>query len=73
MYFPAQQIYEVRKAQVFQMQAIFEETYADISGKREKCSIEYQSQLYDHELEYLMQKALKRPYSDPYHTRDPQG
>jgi len=70
MYFPAQYIFEVRRSQVFQMQAIFEETYADISGKREKCSIEYQSQLYDHELEYLMQKSIEK---DRILTRTTQG
>lgn len=55
MYAPAKRIYERRAAQVDQMRPIFEETYAEISGKREKCDITYQSQLKDDGLEILMQ------------------
>ncbi|MFZ1560250.1 MAG: DNA replication and repair protein RecF [Saprospiraceae bacterium] len=70
MYMPAQHIYEVRKALVSQMLAIFEETYADISGHREKCGIVYQSQLDGNELSALMDKNLER---DRFLTRTTQG
>ncbi|MBK9736556.1 MAG: DNA replication and repair protein RecF [Saprospiraceae bacterium] len=54
MYAPAQRIYERRAAQIGQMKQIFEDTYADISGRRENCAITYQSQLKDYDLEILM-------------------
>lgn len=60
MYAPAQRIFEKRKAQVAQMQDIFTETYAEISGQRESCSITYESQLYAEDLESLMKKSLDK-------------
>jgi DNA replication and repair protein RecF len=70
MYKPAHHIFEVRKTQVQQMQNIFEETYADISGHREKCNIVYQSQLDGYELDKLMEKNLER---DRFLARTTQG
>ena len=70
MYKPAQHIFEVRRTQVSRMQDIFEETYADISGHREKCNIVYQSQLDGYELDKLMEKNLER---DRFLARTTQG
>jgi DNA replication and repair protein RecF len=60
MYAPAQRIFEKRKAQVVQMQDIFTETYAEISGQRESCNITYESQLDVEDLESLMKKSLDK-------------
>lgn len=70
MYDPAARIYERRVAQVAQMKDIFIETYAEISGKKEDCTIEYQSQLADHSLNELMTKNLSK---DRTLTRTTQG
>jgi len=60
MYAPAQRIFEKRKAQVVQMQDIFTETYAEISGQRESCNITYESQLNGEDLALLMKKSLDK-------------
>ncbi len=60
MYAPAQRIFEKRKRQVAQMQEIFTETYAEISGHRESCNINYDSQLYSDDLEVLMKKSIEK-------------
>lgn len=60
MYAPAHRIFEKRKAQVVQMQDIFTETYAEISGQRESCSITYESQLDGEDLASLMKKSLDK-------------
>ncbi|MBC7884135.1 MAG: DNA replication and repair protein RecF [Saprospiraceae bacterium] len=56
MYDPAQRIFEKRKQQVVQMQSVFSDTYAEISGQKETCQIEYESQLAVENLHLLMQK-----------------
>lgn len=60
MYVPAQRIFEKRKVQVAQMQEIFTDTYAEISGQRESCNIVYESQLYKEDLESLIKKSLEK-------------
>ncbi len=54
MYAPAHRIFAVRNEQVNKMQAIFEDTYAEISDGKEKCGIQYQSHLESSELSHLM-------------------
>ena len=58
MFAPAQKIYEARQKMVNQLQPIFAEIYADVSGSQEQCSITYQSQVADQSLEYLMYQNM---------------
>jgi DNA replication and repair protein RecF len=57
---PAERIYQKRIEQVNQMAEIFSQTYAEISGEKEDCKIEYQSQLNDSSLEKLMDDNLAK-------------
>lgn len=60
MFGPALRIYNQRKNAIAQMISIFKDTYEEISGNKEQCSIQYQSQLANESLDYLMQKNLEK-------------
>jgi DNA replication and repair protein RecF len=70
MFAPADRIHRQRKQHVQQMAPIFEEIYAEISGNRETCSIVYESQLDNGNLESLM---LLNKDKDKVLTRTTQG
>ena len=57
---PAAYIHEARQAGVSKLVPLFEAAYAQISGKRERCGIHYESQLSHHALFDLMQMHLDK-------------
>ncbi|MBK9257812.1 MAG: DNA replication and repair protein RecF [Saprospiraceae bacterium] len=57
---PSQNIFTKRKELESKIKAVFSEIYADISGKRENCEIEYSSQLAENGLAVLMEKHIDK-------------
>lgn len=70
MYEPAQRIFERREKFVHQMNPIFAETYGEISGHKETCSIIYHSQMQKASLRELVMKSLDK---DKILARSTQG